>query len=151
MQDQCLMLSNDIVESFPGKLWCCTGASCKTNSMMKGFTMRDNLVKKHKKPSCKLFLPDVLHDGKKSFGKNMDHSTDPNYLYGRPTLFRTARLKKPAVEEVEVEVEDEVEVEACPICPTTQHRCSDCKKPCCNMCRADGENSDILCKDCKAR
>ena len=135
------MLSDNIVENFPGKLWCCTATSCTTKGMMKGFTVRSNFAnaKKHKKtPLCKLFLPDVLHDGKKSFGKNMDHSTDPNYVYGRPTEFRTARQKKAAVEETE----------ACEICQTTEHRCSNCQNRCCNFCRGSGENHNLLCKTC---
>ena len=98
VKEQCLMLSNTIVENYPGKLWCCISESCKgTDGMMKGFTLRTNFDnnKKHKKTSaCKLFLPDVLHDGKKVYGKNMDHSTDPEYIYGRPKAFRSTMPPK---------------------------------------------------------
>ena len=153
VKDQCLMLSDTVVENFPGKLWCCTGDACKTKGFMKGFTLKSNFdnPKKHKKTSvCKLFLPDVLNNGKKNFGKNLDScGTDPNYVYGIP---KEVKQKKATVETCEAEVTTcEAAVTTCQICQTTEHRCSGCNNRCCNFCRAEGENHEILCKTCKAK
>ena len=161
---QCVMLSNEVEKEFSGKLWSCS--VCKDAAgVMKGYSRRENLMNKAKfhqwKPSCKLFLADLLPDTKKHWGKNMDYQRSnyeksEEFVYARPTELRGKRQKKAQVPLPEVSEVSPVDGntmgpfqgQSCKLCVSTEHRCISCKEKCCALCKVSGELNRHLCKSC---
>ena len=100
--DQCVMLSNEVGDGFSGKLWSCT--MCKDDKgRMKAWTLKANFMNKSKfhkiKPTCKLFLSDLLPESKKHWGKSMDYvksgsDKKDEFVYGRPVELRAERQRR---------------------------------------------------------
>lgn len=173
---QALVLSNEVENGFPGKLWSCTSCKDKNDErLMKGFTT-NKTYKSHKKtPSCSLYNTHCLPNTKTQWGKNLDYQRtgyDKEYVYAQPTKLRPAQQKKSTaptsshqkglwihkllqfiiliIGSSPAPIPQTMGPADCVTCKNTEHRCISCKEKCCALCKVSGELNKHVCKNCSS-